>query len=192
MRCFGVVWENSAKEKFRVTIVGMDIFSHGLWGAAAFGHRRGNFTKKKFWTAFAFGVAPDLFSFGILFVDHVARAIFTGAVFRPPEPGSGYADIPQYVFSAYNATHSLVIFIALFCFLWAYFKKPVWESLAWGLHILVDIPTHSYAFFPTPFLWPLFDLKFNGWSWGSPWIFFPNVLALALVYFWLYHSKRKR
>lgn len=165
----------------------MDIFSHGLWGAAAFGRKDGAFTKKKFWTAFAFGVAPDMLSFGILFL--VTLSGFSdGPGFHsgPPDPAS----IPSYVYSLYNATHSLIVFSAIFLLLWAYFKKPVWESLAWGLHILVDIPTHSYAFFPTPFLWPFFDIKFNGWSWGQPWIFFPNVLALALVYFWLYKKRR--
>jgi hypothetical protein len=167
----------------------MDIFSHGLWGAAAFGRKNGSFTKKKFWTAFAFGVTPDMFSFGVLFAASLS-GFSDMPVFHsgPPNP----ADIPPYVYSLYNATHSLFVFIAFFCILWAVFKKPVWESLAWGLHILVDIPTHSYAFFPTPFLWPFFDFKFNGWSWGSPWIFFPNILALTLVYFWFYRTKRKK
>lgn len=163
----------------------MDIFSHGLWGAAAFGRKN----KLSFWKAFAFGVAPDLFSFGIFFIASLSG--FSDAPpfhAGPPDPAS----IPPYVSMLYNVTHSLIIFIALFCLLWAYFKKPVRESLAWGLHILVDIPTHSYAFFPTPFLWPFFELKFNGWSWGSPWIFFPDVIALTLVYVWLYSKRKKK
>lgn len=162
----------------------MDIFSHGLWGAAAFGRQN----KKSFWTAFAFGIAPDSFSFGILFFESLFGVGGSRFHSGPPDPSA----IPAHVFSLYNATHSLAIFAAIFLFLWAYFKKPVWESLAWGLHILIDIPTHSYAFFPTPFLWPLFDLKFNGQSWSEPWIFFPNVIALAFVYAWFYFSKRRR
>lgn len=168
----------------------MDIFSHGLWGAAAFGRNNGAFTKKSFWKAFMFGVGPDLFSFGIFFFASLSG--FSDAPshshFGPPDPAS----IPPYVYMLYNVTHSLVVFVALFCLLWAYFKKPVWESLAWGLHILVDIPTHSYAFFPTPFLWPFFSFKFDGWSWGSPWIFFPDVIALIIVYAWLYSKRKKK
>ncbi len=170
----------------------MDIFSHGLWGAAAFGRSNGGFTKKKFWTALAFGVAPDLFSFGILFVQDVAHFITAGSFRYPHDMESGGINLPQYVFSAYNVTHSLFVFAATFFLLWAIFKKPVWESLAWGLHILVDIPTHTHAFFPTPFLWPFFNFTLDGWSWGSPWIFFPNVFALALVYFWFYRSRKKK
>ena len=40
----------------------MDIVSHGLWGAIAFGRK----SRSSFWLAFLIGLAPDLFSFGIL------------------------------------------------------------------------------------------------------------------------------
>ncbi len=40
----------------------MDILSHGLWGAIAFGRK----SRANFWLAFVIGLAPDLFSFGIL------------------------------------------------------------------------------------------------------------------------------
>jgi hypothetical protein len=41
----------------------VDILSHGLWGAIAFG--RSN--RPSFWLAFTIGLAPDLLSFGILY-----------------------------------------------------------------------------------------------------------------------------
>ncbi|MFZ1626633.1 MAG: hypothetical protein WAT81_02400 [Candidatus Moraniibacteriota bacterium] len=42
----------------------MDIFSHGLYGGIAFGRR----SRPRYWLAFFFGIAPDLFSFGLFFV----------------------------------------------------------------------------------------------------------------------------
>ena len=164
----------------------MDIFSHGLWGGIAFGRRN----KKSFIRSFLFGISPDLFSFGLFFVlmvfGVVDRPDFS---VEPPSPGL----IPQYVHMLYNVTHSLVIFSLTFALLWVLFRKPVWESLAWGLHILVDIPTHSYDFFPTPFLWPISDFTVNGHNWGSPEIFFPNVLLLLILYAWFFiYRKRQR
>lgn len=63
--------------------------------------------------------------------------------------------------------------------------------LAWGVHILVDIPTHSYRFYPTPFLWPLSGWKFNGFSWGTPWFIVVNYGALLLTIWWLRQKKKK-
>ncbi len=40
----------------------MDIVSHGLWGALAFGRS----SRPSFWLAFVIGFAPDLLSFGVL------------------------------------------------------------------------------------------------------------------------------
>lgn len=163
----------------------MDIISHGLWGSLAFGRKN----KKSFWLAFFFGVAPDLFSFGPFFI-----STFLGLAKRPnfgsepPDPSS----IPSYVHSLYNVTHSIIIFSLAFTLVWILLKKPLWEMLAWGLHILMDIFTHSYKFFPTPFLWPISGFKFNGWHWASPYIFFPDVALLAILYFWFFIIKRRR
>ena len=161
----------------------MDIVSHGLWGGAAFGRKN----KKSFLIAFISGIGPDFFSFGVFFISTFLgvseRSRFSS---EPPDP----ALIPAYVHNFYNVSHSLIVFAAVFVALWVIFRQPVWEFSAWGLHILFDIPTHSYQFFPTPFLWPISDFKINGWSWASPWIFFPNLVILALVYIWFIRAKK--
>jgi len=86
----------------------------------------------------------------------------------------------------YSVTHSLVVFLVAFALLWVVFRKPIWEAFAWGLHILFDMFTHSYRFFPTPFRWPISDFKVNGWPWGRPAIFIPNVILLVLFYAWFF------
>ena len=73
-------------------------------------------------------------------------------------------------------------FSSCFFLVWVLVKRQVWELSAWGLHVLMDIPMHSFAFFPTPFLWPLSDWKIDGWQWMTPSIFIPNVILLILLY----------
>ena len=87
----------------------------------------------------------------------------------------------KYVHHLYDVTHSLMIFLAVFLVVWAIRKRPVWELGAWGLHVLVDVPTHSSSFFPTPVFWPLFNWKFDGWQWMNPAILVPNYVLLVLV-----------
>ena len=161
----------------------MDIFSHGLWGSLAFGRR----SKKSFLVSFLCGMAPDLFSFGIFFV-----AIILGLSDRPDfsEPPVS-SNIPHYVSQLYQFTHSFIIFLILFFMLWTLFRRPIWEFSAWGLHILFDIPTHSYQFFPTPFLWPISHFEVNGIPWGSPQIFIPNIALLAACYIWFFIYRRR-
>lgn len=162
----------------------MDIFSHGLWGGLAFGRKN----RRSFVAAAAFGVAPDLLSFGFVFA-LIALGMYPRPDFSVEPPD--WLAMPQYVHTLYSVTHSLVVFVGAFGLLWLYFKKPVWESLAWGLHILVDIPTHSYSFFPTPFLWPVSDVMVDGIPWASPWIFVSNVVLLAGAYLWFFVIRRR-
>lgn len=155
----------------------MDIVSHGLWGAIAFGRK----SRSSFWLAFVIGLAPDLLSFGVLWM-----AVLLGLAEQPdfsfgPPPESS---IPHYVHHLYNFTHSFIVFLAVFLLMWFLLKRPAWELSAWGLHVLVDVPTHSYAFFPTPILWPLFDWKFNGWQWTTSHILIPDFVLLSALYAW--------
>ena len=154
----------------------MDIISHGLWGGATFGRK----SRKHFWWAFFIGTAPDLFSFGI----YTFASLFNiGDQTRGQEFGQhNMSDIPAYVGSLYNVTHSLVIFLLVFGLIWFIRKKPLWLLGAWGFHILVDIPTHARSFFPTPFLWPVANFYVDGVNWENPIIFFPNLALLAFVY----------
>lgn len=155
----------------------MDFVSHGLWGSITFGRKN----RSSFCLAFAIGMAPDLFSFGVLYVAATfglsSKPDFSHGT--PPE-----STIPQYVHHLYNVTHSFVIFLAVFFLVWLFLKRPVWELGAWGVHVLADVPLHSYAFFPTPVLWPLSDWKFDGWQWMTPVIIVSNYVLLAVCYAW--------
>jgi hypothetical protein len=162
----------------------MDVISHGLWGGGAFGRKN----KKYFLYAFLIGMAPDAFSFGILMVANIFGIIPRSDWHAGPPP---MESVPHFISPLYNFTHSLVIFSAVFCILLIISKKPFWPLAAWGLHILVDIPSHSFKFFPTPFLWPISNFKINGIGWGNPIIFIPNVILLAILYSYLLYKKKK-
>ena len=161
----------------------MDVVSHGLWGGLAFGRT----SKKYYWLSFLFGVLPDVLSFGLLMI---ANILNIGTKVSWSEAPTN-ADIPIYVHVLYNITHSLVIFAVVFSTVWLIRKRPFLPLLAWPFHIVLDIFTHTTAFFATPFLWPLFSYKFNGISWGHPWIFFPNWIAIIIGYS-IWYIKRKR
>ena len=79
----------------------MDVFAHGLWSFAIF-HK-----KRYAWLATFFGVLPDILSFGILMVINLVNGNFTRG---KPSIGS----LPDWLFGAYNLTHSFVMFAAVF------------------------------------------------------------------------------
>lgn len=183
----------------------MDVFSHGLWAAAAYkaANRNGKIAKGgrplRVWLAAAFGVAPDVFAFAVPAVWIFIRMI-SGDV-RPtdfPHPGSGetLAENNLWIFrlasALYSVSHSAIIFFVAFLVVFAVLRRPVWEMGAWLFHILLDILTHSSRFYPTPVFWPLSDWKFlHGFSWATPWFLLANYAALAFVFAALWRRKRK-
>ena len=156
----------------------MDIFAHGLWSYAIF-HK-----KKYVWLAVLFGLLPDFLSFGIIFVINLVNGNFNRG---PPAISS----LPEWLFAAYNLTHSIVMFIAVFFLIYLITKHWFWPLTAWAVHIIIDIPTHSTRFFPTPFLWPVSDYVFNGISWATPWFMAVNYSALLIVFLMIAHNRAK-
>jgi hypothetical protein len=178
----------------------MDIVSHGLWAGAAYKaanrKRARDFFNVKlaaFW-----GVFPDLFAFTIPFLVLLFR-LATGAMSwgewpSPNHVEPGTRDVHA-VFPAtrilYSASHSAVIFLSVFAMSWFFWKKPPREMGGWLLHILLDVPTHTYLFYPTPFLWPISDFKISGFSWATPWFLAANYGALFLTYVFLTRQPKK-
>jgi len=161
----------------------MDIISHGLWGGVTLGRKR----RTDYILAFVFSILPDIFAEGIMF-----SLIFLG-IDNMPSLQNGHpniTDFPTYAQNLYNTTHSSIIFILVFTII-GIIKKQVFLPLgAWGIHILIDIPTHSYTLFPTPFLWPISDYKFDGINWDSPVILIPNIVLLIILYSFWAHKQR--
>lgn len=156
----------------------MDILAHGLWTYAVF-HR-----KKYAWLATLFGILPDLATFGILFTINMINGSLQKG--RP-----SLEALPTWIFASYNLTHSFIAFAVVFIAIYVITRKWFWPLAAWGLHILIDVPTHSLAFFPTPFLWPLSNYRFNGLSWGTGWFMLLNYSALIAVFIIISYNRAK-
>ncbi|EQB63093.1 MAG: hypothetical protein RBG1_1C00001G0672 [candidate division Zixibacteria bacterium RBG-1] len=147
----------------------MDIFAHGFWGGITFGR------KKIFGLAMLFGVLPDVSAFGPFFV---IRLIHRTLQFGKPN----LAEIPSWVFTSYDISHSLITAAILYGVI-RYFNKPLaYTFLAYPLHILCDIFTHSKSFFPTPFLFPVSSYKVDGISWADPTFMMVNYSAIFAAY----------
>jgi len=180
----------------------MDVFSHGLWAGAAYKAINKNLTKDnkkplKAWLAALFGVFPDVFAFAPMFVWIFWNLIFGKLSFsdipRPESTEPAPQDtLPIFRLASvlYNISHSVFIFFVVFGVIFLIFRRPVWELGGWFMHVVMDIPTHSYQFYPTPFLWPLSGWKFDGFSWGTPWFIIINYLAIITVYLLLFRKKK--
>jgi hypothetical protein len=151
----------------------MDILAHFLWTFAIY------WQHPKRWIAGIIGFMPDIIAFGIAIL---ARLVSGLSVIGKP---SDVSAIPSYVFSLYGVTHSLVICALGMTLLWFFAREWFWISFGWPLHIIIDIPTHTGAFFPTPIFWPLSDFYVSGISWGVPWFMAANYSALLIIYTYL-------
>jgi len=163
----------------------MDVFSHGLWGGILLGRER----RSDYLLAAAFSLLPDLVGEGVMF------SLAALGLDNMPSLRHGHPDIsafPPYAQNFYNASHSLVVFSVTFALVWFLRQRPFLPLAAWGIHVLIDIPTHSLGLFPTPFLWPLSDFKLDGVQWRSPVVLIPNFVLLAVLYSLWYYGRRKR
>ncbi len=177
----------------------MDFFSHGLWSGAVY--KTLNIKTKnrfKIWLSVIFGVLPDFFSFAPIFVWGLWQFMFNNfnlSYLRPSEIEPAQQDtlpIFQLTSFLYEFSHSLFIFFIFFGLAYLIFKRPVWEMSGWFFHILIDIPSHSYQFYPTPFLWPFSHYYFNGLAWGNLYFLILNYSAIIFVYFILFYRHRKK
>jgi hypothetical protein len=180
----------------------MDISAHGLWAGAA--AKTVNQTSAKFQAnplkvkfVVLWGILPDLLSFAPVFIWLFGNMIFGDLNFgdfpRPDETEPAARDtLPIFHLTSilYTITHSMMVFFAIFALVWLILRRPVWVMGGWLFHILIDIPTHSYKFYPTPFLWPFSEWKFDGFSWGQPWFMALNYSAIIIVYILLRRKKK--
>lgn len=151
------------------------------------------------WAAL-WGVAPDVFAFAPVFIS-VILAFLSGensisiSNIRHPSDIEPMGEDTLFIFrltrQLYNIGHSAIIFAAVFAIVAILLKKPKWSMLGWLFHILIDIPTHSYKFYPTPVFWPFSSWEFNGISWATPWFLVLDVSAMLIVSLIYFIRKKK-
>jgi hypothetical protein len=180
----------------------MDVFAHALWAAWPF--RVANIKKRqkgkkefRLWPAALWGLFPDLFAFTMPFVWLIYNLIFGNfSLSNLPmpesvEPIANHLLVFQLANVMYSVSHSLIIFALVFISICLIFRKPVWVMMGWLIHILIDIPSHSYQFYPTPIFWPVSEWKFNGISWANGWFMTINYSLLLIAYAAAVYYERK-
>lgn len=187
----------------------MDIFSHAFWNIAVSkaASSKSEYLKKKknrinsillaIWS-----IAPDFFAFAPVFIFYIILFLSGDGIDEiskiphspsevEPLTGNGVL-IFKLTRTLYNLSHSVVIFFLVILITFLIIKKIRIEMFGWLLHIIIDIPTHSYKFYPTPVFWPIAKWKFDGLSWGTPWFMTINISLIGFVLlFYFLHNHRK-
>ncbi|MFH1589750.1 MAG: hypothetical protein ABIB43_04250 [archaeon] len=145
----------------------MDAPAHGIWTWIIFHNN------PLVWLAVLFGMLPDLLSWGIYSIWPWGEKLD----WKKPD----FSMVPKWVFLLYGITHSVFVFAAVFLIVYLIIGTIPWFLFAWIIHILIDIPTHSKDFLPTPFLWPVSTYKFAGISWGQKWFMIANYTAIVVI-----------
>jgi len=154
----------------------MDTISHALWTNLIF--KEIPVGERSF--IIAFGILPDYIAFSLVTVKNFIKR--TMSFEEPP-----MSALPKYVFQLYDITHSLVIWLAVFLVL-RLLGLDFWllAFYGWGLHILLDVFTHTTEFFPTPILWPFSRFHFSGINWSNKWFMLFNYALLLFLYLVFY------
>jgi hypothetical protein len=169
----------------------MDTLSHAAWGYATLHKAR----DLRWWAALA-GAAPDLLWFIPSSIERVAQRGWAGltigssrGIWRADGPPLPPELVEAYV-RYYVYTHSLVMLaLATMALLATRWRRYAWLAVPYGLHILMDIPTHER--YQTQPFYPLSTWQFQGLAWSDPRVFWPNVLALVGVYAWIVIKKNR-
>lgn len=74
-----------------------------------------------------------------------------------------WPDPPLWLDRIHHALHSLPMILLLSVIFGK--RLPRYIFAAWGLHVIVDIPTHSKKSWGPRFLWPLANVSVDGMSW---------------------------
>ena len=149
----------------------MDTISHALWGKGLFGYR------KYKWLPVFFGAVPDLASFGLYFLYNLIINPTTMKLGKPE-----LTDIPSWVFTMYNISHSLIIALLFIMLVYIIKRDVCFSMLAWPFHIILDFFTHSKEYFPTPIFWPISDYRFDGIPWSNKYIMIGNIICIFFVF----------
>jgi len=179
----------------------MDILAHSLWNTVGAKKLNESLERKRrpkisILASAGWSIFPDLFAFGVPFVWSLYTIFFEGKSFDSIShhgltlsAGDLTFDLASYL---YQFSHSFIIFALIFGAIWLLIKHPPLAMLGWGMHIFLDIFSHSIQFFPTPFLFPISNYVFPyGIRWATPWFMIVNYSLLLLVYVFYLLRKKK-
>lgn len=176
----------------------MDIVAHTLWagaGMTALGHRS-PLAPRSVGMAMALAALPDLLHLlpivgWWLFDDGSAAAVGAYAIPLPGQLPTLPATVALWSHHLHCIMHSAVVAGTVTLLMWGWLRTLWLPLLGWWSHLVIDVFTHSTAFFPTPILYPFTERGFDGLAWNTPWFMVLNYVSLAATGWWLLRSSRR-
>ena len=175
----------------------MDIVAHALWAGAgiALARRRWRIAPRTVVLTVALAVMPDVpHLLPILGWSMFGDGSFaTLKAFAMAVPGQEPVLPPTVVLLSEHLhciTHSAIVAGAFTLLLWMV-RRSLWiPLLGWWSHIVIDVFTHSAAYYPVPVLYPITKRAFDGVAWNTPWFIALNYVALGATYLWLVRTRQ--
>jgi hypothetical protein len=159
----------------------MEIVAHSLWAAAAaIAANRSMKVRLHVGRAVCWAAFPDALAFGPPLIAGLWLRLVNG-----PGPVAADGHFLPHVhvgLPLYQAGHSLLVFLVTFGICSALMRRPLFEMFGWLMHILIDIPTHSFSYYATRFLWPVSEFRIDGIAWWTPWFWAATYVGLLMVY----------
>ncbi len=126
-----------------------------------------------------------------LFGDGTLMALRAVAIAVPGLEAALPPLVAQWSWHLHCVMHSAIVAGAVTLGLWV-LRRSLWVPLlGWWSHIVIDVFTHSAAYYPAPVLYPFSQRGFDGLAWNTPWFLLLNYLVLAAVGVGLLASRRR-
>jgi hypothetical protein len=176
----------------------VDIVAHTLWAGAGMTllRRRVLLAPSTLPAAMGWAALPDVVHLLPIIAWWALGAGSLEAVraYAIPLPGELPPLPPLVAFWSHHlhcALHSALVAGAVSLLWWAA-RAPLGVALlGWWSHIVIDVFTHSAAFFPTPVFYPFTERGFDGIAWNTPWFLMLNYAALCIVGLSLVRDRRR-
>ena len=169
----------------------MDIVAHALWagiGTSIYRDRR-QLSRGQVATVIVATILPDVFHAlpvaAWALTQGNPEALYAYAVATPGTEPRLPCWLDAVSHHIHCASHSMLVAGVISAILPRYYPLA-WVPLSgWWLHIVIDAPTHTADFYPSPVLYPLTYAGLDGVAWNTPAFQWANYVSLLVAYLWI-------
>ena len=177
----------------------MDVLAHALWAGigTVYAGRRIPISRRTAIGIVTLAVVPDVIQLAPLVPwlvagDGTLAALHAFVVAVPGQEPHLPPLVQLFSHHLHCIMHSAPIAALVTLLLWLP-RRRFWLPLAgWWSHIVIDIFTHSAAYYEVPVLYPFTERGFDGIAWNQPWFLVLNYAVLAVSIAALYFTRRGR
>jgi hypothetical protein len=176
----------------------LDVLAHALWVGVGttLASRRSPLSRRTFIAAIAMAVLPDVvqvlpIAAWVLFGEGTLSTLVAYTLATPGTDPALSSAVAQWTYHFHCVMHSAVVAGGVTFLLWMKTRSVSIPLLAWWSHIVIDVFTHSAAFYPVPVLYPFTMRGFDGIAWNSPWFQALNYGLLGAAFIYLMRTRRR-